>query len=654
MYEYEKKRNETKGRERMKRNDTGIPVQLKRRVEDSTGFSLDDVRVSYHSGRPANLDASAYTQGNQVYIGPGQERYLPHELGHVIQQKMGIVRAGTRHTSGVMMNTDAVLEKQADEIGRGLAGYAGLQQKSASDTPVQRNPLQQDKNKKDIGGLSQTAHHIIPRSWLLEKYDTLEDEKKETIEELSGANRGFVEDAEPQSYIEWPQGNIFYGPNTSIRAEPGEKDEFDYDARFMSRVKRENFRKLKEYYENVEKALKDIEDSKKLIAELNKQRKNIAKILKKSGKTDGLSSQEKAEKQGKMEARLQEIEAEQQRSEALIEKNKQIIVDTLKEIYTLTALKKEGETVSLQTAAPFTESDWMEVTGDNMLQMIKGHRENIMEYTYFKIPDNQIGEGKIYEKIEYKSGGFKYTDEGASFDVPVTPTSGRYFYIKCEVSSKNPKILVDYLEQKGAPKATYLPKGLVDYIYALEGMMVFREKIAQPGHQALIYETKGLITEMSHIDRGDNGEIDYERLIQDCMSTSGWEREYFKEWRKPVRLDNKDLESQAEKLLKECEVVISDYGKTKGYYNTVDGMIVGMLSSIREEKARLDTKTGKESVSSAQDEQDREKREWLSGAEGSLAAIRKRLGVIKAARLEQQERNLETARGLAAVFSRYV
>lgn len=100
-------------------NHTGIPTQLKERMEESTGLSFDDVRVHYNSILPAKLDALAYTKGNQVEIGPGQERHLPHELGHVVQQKLGVVRANAIYSGGVAMNTDAGLEQQADEIGSG-------------------------------------------------------------------------------------------------------------------------------------------------------------------------------------------------------------------------------------------------------------------------------------------------------------------------------------------------------------------------------------------------------------------------------------------------------------------------------------------------------------------------------------------------------
>ena len=115
----EKKEGAVQRMEPQGKDFTGIPSQLKERIEGSTGISLDDVRVHYNSDRPAKLDALAYTRGSQVEIAPGQEQHLAHELGHVVQQKLGAVRANARHASGVAMNTDPVLERQADEIGAG-------------------------------------------------------------------------------------------------------------------------------------------------------------------------------------------------------------------------------------------------------------------------------------------------------------------------------------------------------------------------------------------------------------------------------------------------------------------------------------------------------------------------------------------------------
>ena len=70
-----------------KTNLTGIPTQMKLDFEQRSGLSFDDVQVHYNSDKPAQLQALAYTQGTQIYVGPGQEQHLPHELGHVIQQK---------------------------------------------------------------------------------------------------------------------------------------------------------------------------------------------------------------------------------------------------------------------------------------------------------------------------------------------------------------------------------------------------------------------------------------------------------------------------------------------------------------------------------------------------------------------------------------
>lgn len=93
--------------------NTGIPAALKSRVETRSGISLDNVKVHYNSPKPALVQAYAYTQGNQVYLGPGQERHLSHELGHVVQQATGRVRA-TGSVAGQPLNDDPGLERDAD------------------------------------------------------------------------------------------------------------------------------------------------------------------------------------------------------------------------------------------------------------------------------------------------------------------------------------------------------------------------------------------------------------------------------------------------------------------------------------------------------------------------------------------------------------
>jgi hypothetical protein len=97
-------------------NQTGIPDNMKSGFENMSGFSFDDVRVHYNSDKPAQLNALAYTQGNQVHIAPGQEKHLGHELGHVVQQKQGRVQP-TMQLQGVNVNDDERLEREADNVG---------------------------------------------------------------------------------------------------------------------------------------------------------------------------------------------------------------------------------------------------------------------------------------------------------------------------------------------------------------------------------------------------------------------------------------------------------------------------------------------------------------------------------------------------------
>lgn len=110
-------------------NATGLPDALKSGVEALSGLSLDGVKVHYNSPRPAQMKALAYAQGHEIHIGPGQERHLPHEAWHVVQQAQGRVRPTTQLAGGIGINDDEGLEREADLMGeralRGGLGAAG-------------------------------------------------------------------------------------------------------------------------------------------------------------------------------------------------------------------------------------------------------------------------------------------------------------------------------------------------------------------------------------------------------------------------------------------------------------------------------------------------------------------------------------------------
>lgn len=98
-------------------NKTGLPDPLKSGVESLSGISLDDVKVHRNSDKPAQLQAHAYAQGTDIHLGPGQEKHLPHEAWHVVQQKQGRVQPTTQLKGKVNINDDAGLEKEADVMG---------------------------------------------------------------------------------------------------------------------------------------------------------------------------------------------------------------------------------------------------------------------------------------------------------------------------------------------------------------------------------------------------------------------------------------------------------------------------------------------------------------------------------------------------------
>jgi len=125
-------------------NRTGLPDTLKGGIESLSGMSMDHVRVHYNSAKPAQLQASAYTRGNEIHVAPGQEQHLPHEAWHVVQQAEGRVKP-TMQMAGLPINDDHGLEREADVMGNKAlrSGGRALTQSlrcgapDAEDAPVQ-------------------------------------------------------------------------------------------------------------------------------------------------------------------------------------------------------------------------------------------------------------------------------------------------------------------------------------------------------------------------------------------------------------------------------------------------------------------------------------------------------------------------------------
>jgi hypothetical protein len=95
----------------------GLPPALRAGVESMSGMDMSGVQVHTNSSKPKELSALAYTQGNEIHVGPGQEQHLPHEAWHVVQQRQGRVTPTFQAKGGVPINDDTSLEQEADVMG---------------------------------------------------------------------------------------------------------------------------------------------------------------------------------------------------------------------------------------------------------------------------------------------------------------------------------------------------------------------------------------------------------------------------------------------------------------------------------------------------------------------------------------------------------
>lgn len=148
----------------LKPNNTGLPDNLKSGIENLSGFSMDDVKVHFQSNKPAQLQAQAYAQGTDIHIAAGQEKHLPHEAWHVVQQKQQRVQPTMQMKSGVPINDEPELEREADVMG----GKAMQHSEPTSVAPV---------NKVSGSGLFPTVQRVNDRKRGLDDKEVPEKKK---------------------------------------------------------------------------------------------------------------------------------------------------------------------------------------------------------------------------------------------------------------------------------------------------------------------------------------------------------------------------------------------------------------------------------------------------------------------------------------------
>lgn len=106
-------RFETKNEPHAK-NGTPLSSVEQTNYENRFALPMDDVRVYHNSDVPSKFDAGAITYGTDIYIAPGQDELLSHEMTHVAQQKLGQAKP-TDIENQLPISRESSLENNADE-----------------------------------------------------------------------------------------------------------------------------------------------------------------------------------------------------------------------------------------------------------------------------------------------------------------------------------------------------------------------------------------------------------------------------------------------------------------------------------------------------------------------------------------------------------
>jgi hypothetical protein len=149
-----------KNNSRQSHDPGGLPAQLRSGIEQLSGISLSGAKVHYNSTQPAQFKAHAYAQGSEIHLATGQEKHLPHEAWHLVQQRQGRVQPTTQ-LKGTGINDDSDLENEADQMGA-EALSAGINISDSKDqsspaTPVQSLQFQNINNQ--IRAATATLNH---------------------------------------------------------------------------------------------------------------------------------------------------------------------------------------------------------------------------------------------------------------------------------------------------------------------------------------------------------------------------------------------------------------------------------------------------------------------------------------------------------------
>lgn len=204
-----------------KENDNGLPDNLKTGIENLSGYAMDDVKVHYNSDKPAKYKAHAFTQGTDIHIASGQEKHLPHEAWHSVQQKQGRVKPTLQMKNDVAINDDEGLETEADVMGskatvrQEKAHHAPLLQPKTDFAPVQRVSFQKEFSGPALGTEVELSQAVIFKTSSVPEIAVVKDSDNNDLVEITS---DMVSGAVLMDVTEETKQEIFndYSPDTVV------------------------------------------------------------------------------------------------------------------------------------------------------------------------------------------------------------------------------------------------------------------------------------------------------------------------------------------------------------------------------------------------------------------------------------------------------
>lgn len=173
----------------LKTGGKGLPEPMKTNMEAMGGVNLDDVQVHRNSDKPVQMNALAYAQDNNIYLGQGQEQHLGHEAWHTVQQKQGRVKPTRMFKRKTPLNDDMALEREADE----MAGRAA--QLKCADCAHQTPKSQKREKRNPEGGAVQRIKTSGASNAIMHGVDLVRDTVKDGTEGIVDGAKEMYESA---------------------------------------------------------------------------------------------------------------------------------------------------------------------------------------------------------------------------------------------------------------------------------------------------------------------------------------------------------------------------------------------------------------------------------------------------------------------------